>query len=65
MLIESKLSIEEYKVINNEEIRIYDESARPDVINKMLISEDVGISGIYESGVSLEDYFKQLIEDGD
>ena len=61
MLIESKLGIEDYKVINNDEIRIYDESAKPDVINKMLICENVEISGIYESGVSLEDYFKQLI----
>ena len=61
MLIESELGIEDYKVIHQDEVRIYDESAKSDVINKMLIQNDVGISGIYESGVSLEDYFKQLI----
>ena len=61
MLLESKLGIEDHKVINNEEIRIYDDSAKPDVINKMLTCENIGILGIYESGVSLEDYFKQLV----
>ena len=61
ILIESKLGIEDYKVINSDEVRIYDESAKPDVVNKMLIEENVGISGIYESGVSLEDYFRQLV----
>lgn len=61
MLIESRQGIEDYKIINSEEVRIYDESAKPDEINRMLIGENVGIFGIYESGVSLEDYFKQLI----
>ncbi len=61
MLIESRQGIEDYKIINSEEVRIYDETAKPDEINKMLIGENVGIFGIYESGVSLEDYFKQLI----
>lgn len=61
MLLESKLNIVDYKVIDSAEIRIYDESAKPDILNKMLIQNDVSISGIYESGVSLEDYFKQLV----
>ena len=60
-ILESKLSITDYKVIDSEEIRIYDESTKPDILNKVLIQNDVSISGIYESGVSLEDYFKQLV----
>ena len=60
-ILESKLSITDYKVIDSEEIRIYDGSAKPDILNKVLIQNDVSISGIYESGVSLEDYFKQLV----
>ena len=60
-ILESKLSITDYKVIDSEEIRIYDGSTRPDILNKVLIQNDVSISGIYESGVSLEDYFKQLV----
>lgn len=61
VLIESKLGITDYKVIDSTEVRVYDENAKPDVLNKMLIQNDVSISGIYESGVSLEDYFKQLV----
>ena len=60
-ILESKLNITDYKVVDSGEIRIYDESAKPDVLNKVLIQNDVSISGIYESGVSLEDYFKQLV----
>lgn len=60
-ILESKLNITDYKVVDSGEIRIYDKSAKPDVLNKVLIQNDVSISGIYESGVSLEDYFKQLV----
>lgn len=60
-ILESKLNITDYKVVDSGEIRIYDESAKPDILNKVLIQNDVSISGIYESGVSLEDYFKQLV----
>lgn len=60
-LIENKLNISDYKVIDSGEIRIYDESAKPDEIGRTLIQNDVVVSGIHESGVSLEDYFKQLV----
>ncbi len=60
-LIENKLNISDYKVIDSGEIRIYDESAKPDEIGRTLIQNDVTVSGIFESGVSLEDYFKQLV----
>jgi len=62
-LLEDKLKISDYKVIDSGEIRIYDESAKPDEIGRTLIQNDVGVCGIFESGVSLEDYFKQLIEE--
>ena len=60
-LLEDKLKISDYKVIDSGEIRIYDESAKPDEIGRTLIQNDVGVCGIFESGVSLEDYFKQLV----
>ena len=52
--------ITDYKVIDNSEIRIYS-SIDPGEINKMLIKNDVNVSGISESGISLEDYFKSLV----
>lgn len=60
-VLESSLHITNYKVIDNGEIRIYEEHTKPDAVSRTLVQEDVRLLGLYESGVSLEDYFKQLI----
>ncbi|MBR1390867.1 MAG: ATP-binding cassette domain-containing protein [Lachnospiraceae bacterium] len=62
-VLEDQLHITDYKVIDSGEIRVYEETVKPDELNKVLIQNGVNISGIFESGVSLEDYFKQLIEE--
>lgn len=63
IILESKLDITDYQVIDTEEIRIYDENAKTDELNKAIVRGGVNISQIYESGVSLEDYFKQLVRE--
>lgn len=60
-ILENKLHISDYKVIDSGEIRIYNENTDPTELNKVLIQNGINISGIFESGVSLEDYFKQLV----
>lgn len=60
-LMEQKLGITDYKVVNNEEIRIYDENLKIEELNRILIENGVSIFGTYETGISLEDYFKSLI----
>lgn len=60
-VIESKLGISDYKVIDKNELRIYDDTVSPEVINKTLVTEDIGVSEICEKGISLEDYFKSLV----
>ena len=60
-VLEEKLSITDYKVIDSSEIRVYERSAAVDIINRELIRADVSVSGISEAGISLEDYFKQLV----
>lgn len=60
-IIEQELDITNYKVIDSGEIRIYDENVKLDELNKILIQNNLNVSGIYESGVSLEDYFKSLV----
>ncbi len=60
-IFENKLNITDYKVIDGSEIRIYDENVKSNELNRVLVHEGVGVLGIYESGVSLEDYFKQLV----
>lgn len=61
-LIEQAFGIMDYKVIDSGELRIYDENINPGELNKLLIRNDVNVSGIYETGISLEDYFKSLVE---
>lgn len=59
--LESKLNITDYKVISENEIRIYDENAKTEILNKTLFQNGINVTGIHESGVSLEEYFKQLV----
>ena len=63
IVLESNLNITNYQVIDTKEIRIYDENAKSNELNKAFIQNGVNISQIYESGVSLEDYFKQLVRE--
>ena len=60
-LIEQELNITNYKVIDSGELRIYDEDVRTDELNRLLIQNNVNVSGIFETGISLEDYFKSLV----
>lgn len=63
IVLESNLNITNYQVIDTKEIRIYNENAKSNELNKAFIQNGVNISQIYESGVSLEDYFKQLVRE--
>ncbi|SDA27697.1 ABC-2 type transport system ATP-binding protein [Ruminococcus sp. YE71] len=58
------MGITEYKIIDKNEIRIYQENVSVKELNKQLIKSGVDVDGINESGVSLEDYFKQLVGSG-
>ena len=60
-ILESKLNITDYKVTDMSEIRIYQENISPKELNRTLIQNGIDVDGITESGVSLEDYFKQLV----
>lgn len=60
-VIEKELGITDYKVISGNELRIYDKSTDAAALNRTLIQHGIDISGIAESGITLEDYFKQLV----
>lgn len=64
VVLEKELSTTNYKVIDNTEIRLYDYLENSVKVNKTLLSNDIEIMGIYESGISLEDYFDSLIKEG-
>lgn len=60
-VIEKKLGISDYKVIDENEIRIYDDTVSSEIINRTLVTENIGVSEISEKGISLEEYFKSLV----
>lgn len=64
MVLENKLQTTDYMVINKNEVRLYDYK-NSKTINKTLIENDVDVEEIYESGISLEDYFKTIIKGDD
>ncbi|WP_226671205.1 ABC transporter ATP-binding protein [Metabacillus litoralis] len=63
-IIENKLRLVNYKVVGENGIRIYDQSASLPVISKMLILNDVAIEEIYNKNDTLEDYFLSIINGG-
>ncbi|MCM1133656.1 MAG: ATP-binding cassette domain-containing protein [Ruminococcus flavefaciens] len=56
-----KSGITDYKVIDSTEVRIYQDNVNPEELNKMLITNNIGVSSVYETGITLEDYFKSLV----
>ena len=64
VVLEKELSTTNYKVIDNTEIRLYDYLENSSKVNKTLLTNGLDIMGIYESGISLEDYFNSLIKEG-
>ena len=63
VLLEKELNTNNYKVINNEEIRVYDYTADSDKVSDVLVNNKIKIKGFYESGISLEEYFKEIIKE--
>ncbi len=60
-VLENELGIRDYKVIDNDEIRVYQENINPEELSRELFQHGIGISSIFETGISLEDYFKSLV----
>ena len=54
--------ISDYKVIDGKELRVYDEAIRPERLNRLLMEGGVDVSAVFETGISLEDYFTSLVD---
>lgn len=63
IVLEKDLKTTNYKVIDNTEIRLYDYLEHSDKVNKALAKNDINIMGLYETGITLEDYFKSIIKE--
>ena len=65
VVLEKELGTTNYKIINKEEIRLYDYLESVEKVNKVLVKNDLNIKQIQETGISLEDYFKTLIKEAE
>lgn len=62
-VLEKNLRTTNYKVIDKEEIRLYDYLENSGQVNKELVKRDINVKQLQETGISLEDYFKDLIRE--
>lgn len=60
-VLEKTLKTTNYKVVDKDEIRLYDYLDEVDKVNKTLVKEDISVKQVGETGISLEDYFKSII----
>lgn len=63
-ILESELTITNFKLVDDNCIRIYELTASQKVLSKTLIEHDIEIEGISKKTSSLEDYFLKLINGG-
>lgn len=62
-VIEKYLKTNNYKLISNNEIRLFDYLDNPAKVTKSLCENDVDVMSIYETGLSLEEYFKEVVKE--
>ena len=65
VILENKLHLTNFRVIDEHMIRIYEQGVTQQVISKSLVMHDVAIESINKKSSSLEDYFLKLIHGGE
>lgn len=65
LVLEKELNTTNYKVIDKHEIRLYDYLDNSGKVNKVLAQNDIDVISIYESGISLEEYFKSIVKEAE
>lgn len=63
VVLEKELHTTNYKVIDKQEIRLYDYLDNSAKVNRILNKKEIDVISIYESGISLEEYFDTLIKE--
>lgn len=65
LILEKELNTKNYKVIDKHEVRLYDYLDNSGKVNKELAKNDIDVISIYESGISLENYFKSILKEAE
>jgi len=63
-VLETVLNTSNFKIVNDNEVRLYDYLDNPSEVNYQLIANQVRVNNITEVGDSLEEYFMSLIGEG-
>ena len=63
-ILEEKVGIKNFKVLNHGLIRIYDSNVTQKEISKSLVLNDISVESINKKSHSLEEYFLKLINGG-
>lgn len=64
-VLESKLRLSNFKILHDQTIRVYDPGVTQADLSKTLILNDVEIESIHKKHTSLEEYFLNLIQEGE
>ncbi|MGO4498302.1 ABC transporter ATP-binding protein [Paenibacillus sp. 2RAB27] len=64
LVLEDKLAIVNYKIMDSSTIRIYDPRLAPVELNRLLVQHEIGVEALNKKTRSLEDYFHGVIEGG-
>jgi ABC-2 type transport system ATP-binding protein len=64
-VLETKLSITNWKVWSGDRIRIYQDGVSPVDLAKMIIAHDIGLISMTKKEQSLEDYFMEMVHERD
>ncbi|NOU66882.1 ATP-binding cassette domain-containing protein [Paenibacillus sp. LMG 31461] len=64
LVLEDKLAIVNYKIMDGSIIRIYDPRLAPVELNRLLVQHEIGVEALNKKTRSLEDYFLGVIEGG-
>jgi ABC-2 type transport system ATP-binding protein len=64
LVLEDKLAIVNYKIMDSSTIRIYDPRLAPVELNRLLVQHEIGVEALNKKTRSLEDYFLGVIEGG-
>jgi len=65
LILEKELNTKNYKVIDKHEVRLYDYLDNSGKVNKELAKNDIDVISIYESVISLEEYFKSIVKEAE
>jgi ABC-2 type transport system ATP-binding protein len=60
-VLEDTLGISDYEITSDTEIRITQQNIDTMLITKTFVEQGIGVGAVFESGLSLEDYFKKLL----